>query len=72
VHGTESDPHAIIYRLEPAKGHALLHLLKGDDNVLFFLDKKQKPLVGHAEFSYTLNRREPPQTAATSTGASAR
>jgi len=57
IRGTETDPTATVYRLEPAKGEETLFLLKGDDNVLFFLDQKQKPLVGHADFSYTLNRR---------------
>jgi hypothetical protein len=32
-------------------------LLKGDDDVLFFLDQSRKLLVGHAEYSQTLNRR---------------
>lgn len=57
IRGTKADPAAIVYRLAPAKGEETLFLLKGDDNVLFFLDQKQKPLVGHADFSYTLNRR---------------
>jgi hypothetical protein len=57
IHGMEADPTAIVYRLEPAKEEEALFLLKGDDNVLFFLDQKRKPLVGHADFSYTLNRR---------------
>ena len=30
--------------------------MKGGDNVLFFLDQNRTPLIGHAEFSYTLNR----------------
>jgi len=55
--GTATDPTATVYRLEPAKGEETLLLLKGDDDVLFFLDQKRKPLVGHADFSYTLNRR---------------
>jgi hypothetical protein len=58
VRGTETDPDA-IYRLSASKTEAALHLLKGDDNVLFFLNQDLKPLVGHSEFSYTLNRRAP-------------
>ncbi|MEX2142914.1 MAG: hypothetical protein WD894_26895 [Pirellulales bacterium] len=54
----EGDPQQTVFRLAPTNAGADLLLLKGDDNVLFFLDKEQKPLVGHAEFSYTLNRRE--------------
>jgi hypothetical protein len=57
VRGTETDPNAIVYRLDPTKTEAGLFLLRGDENVLFFLDQNQKPLVGHSDFSYTLNRR---------------
>ena len=57
VRGSETDPQAIIYRLEPTATEAVLLLLEGDENVLFFLDQMLKPMVGHAEFSYTLNRR---------------
>jgi hypothetical protein len=60
VHGTETDPNAIIYLLEPTQTEAELSLLKGDENILFFMDGHRKPLVGHAEFSYTLNREEAP------------
>ena len=64
--GNETDRNAIVYCLAPTATAPALYLLKGDDNVLFFLDQKQKPLVGHADFSYTLNRR------ATDTAASRR
>lgn len=57
LRGTEADPNVIVYRLSPTKTEAAIYLLKGDDNVLFFLDQNRKPLVGHAECSYTLNRR---------------
>ena len=56
LRGTKTDPNAILYRLEPTQTEAPLFLLKGDDNVLFFLDANHKPLIGDAEFSYTLNR----------------
>jgi hypothetical protein len=48
----------VVYHLAAANAEADLFLLKGDDNVLFFLGKDRKPLVGHADFSYTLNRRD--------------
>jgi hypothetical protein len=51
------DRNATVYHLEATKTEPALYLLKGDGNVLFFLNEKQKPLVGHADFSYTLNRR---------------
>jgi hypothetical protein len=56
--GTPAQPAAIVYRLQPAGDEAALLLLEGDANVLFFLDADRRPMVGHAEFSYTLNRRE--------------
>jgi hypothetical protein len=59
VRGTALDPRATVYRLEPANGEAALNLRRGDENVLFFLDETDRPLVGSADFSYTLNRRLP-------------
>ena len=56
--GTKTDPTATIYQLTSPDAEPL-HLLKGDDNVLFFLDQNRTPMVGHCEFSYTLNRRLP-------------
>jgi hypothetical protein len=56
--GTPSRPEAVVYQLHPAGGEAGLLLLEGDRDVLFFLDADRRPMVGHAEFSYTLNRRE--------------
>jgi hypothetical protein len=61
IRGTESDPKATVLRLDPTKAEPALYLLKGDDNVLFFLDHDRKPLVGNADFSYTLNRRATPR-----------
>jgi hypothetical protein len=55
--GTHKDPNATVYRLAPTESEPAMLLLKGDDNVLFFLDQNQNPLIGHCEFSYTLNRR---------------
>lgn len=55
--GTKADPQATVYQLEIA-GRATLFLLKGDENVLFFLDQELKLLVGNKDFSYTLNRIE--------------
>ena len=53
--GTTSDPDAVVFHLAP--GHPKsLYLLKGDDNVLFFLDKHKEIMVGNRDFGYTLNR----------------
>lgn len=51
------DAQRVVYQLSPSATEAALFLLKGDDNVLFFLDQKRKPMVGSCDFSYTLNRR---------------
>jgi hypothetical protein len=56
VHGTKADPKATVYQLNPAQTEAALLLLKADDNVLLFLNQDREPLVGNADFSYTLNR----------------
>lgn len=53
--GDEGKPSRI--RLHATKRQTELVLLSGDDNVLFILDKKGEPLVGHADFSYVMNRK---------------
>ena len=57
--GTALDPNATVYELGAALNQPELRLVKGDDNVLFFLTPKRQLRVGHAEFSYTLNRAGP-------------
>ncbi|WP_353480969.1 hypothetical protein [Haliscomenobacter sp.] len=39
------------------KSDEALQFLVGDENVLFFLDKKQQLLVGDENFSFALNRK---------------
>jgi hypothetical protein len=46
-----------LYQLDPDKPEMSVILMKGDDNVLFFLDKNLNLLPGGNEFGYTLNRR---------------
>ncbi|MBD0280018.1 MAG: hypothetical protein ICV81_18940 [Flavisolibacter sp.] len=48
----------IIYRVYFDKWVRSLDLLKGDDNILFFIDAGGRLLVGNEDFSYTLNRRK--------------
>ena len=48
----------IIYQLSCDKWSRSLNLLKGDDNILFFIDTNGRLLVGNEDFSYTLNRRK--------------
>lgn len=39
------------------KSDEALQFLVGDENVLFFLDKKKQLLVGDENFSFALNRK---------------
>jgi len=48
----------IIYKVNPDDGAYSLYLLKGDDNILFFIDPSGRLLTGNEDFSYTLNRRK--------------
>jgi hypothetical protein len=47
---------ALIYRLDRGRPGDYLLLLRADENVLFFLDKEGRALVGDRSHSYTLNR----------------
>ncbi len=47
----------IIYQLKPDNKDHVISLLKGDDNILFFVRPDGSLLVGNEDFSYTLNRR---------------
>ena len=55
LHGTPSDPRATVFQVKLDEKTSL-YLLKGDDNVLFILDRNKNLLIGNAKFSYTLNR----------------
>jgi hypothetical protein len=53
--GTKTDPDDMVFELE-ADNQQTIYLLKGDDNVLFFLDENKNILTGNEHFNYTLNR----------------
>ena len=55
VRGTPADPLATVFELE-LDPDTHLFLLKGDDNVLFILDRNKNFLIGNAKHSYTMNR----------------
>jgi hypothetical protein len=55
--GTESNPDAIIYQLDPDKPNQTISLLVGDENILYFLHKNQELFIGNGDFSFTLNKR---------------
>ena len=57
VRGTPGLPEAEIYELGAANGESTAFLLKGDDRVLFFLDRNRRPMNGNARNAYTLDRR---------------
>jgi hypothetical protein len=56
AHGSKDDPNAVVCVLDPDKPSQSIYILKADENVLFFLDKDKKLMVGDGNFSYTLNR----------------
>ena len=55
LQGTPTDPGATVFQIV-LDAKTSLFLLKGDDNVLFILDKNKNFLIGNGKFSYTLNR----------------
>jgi hypothetical protein len=54
IKGSTKDKRTVYFQLD--MGDKVLYLYKGDENVLFFLDKNKNFLPGNAKFSYTLNR----------------
>jgi hypothetical protein len=56
VHGTKTDPDAVVFQLDSDKPAVSVYLLKGDENVLFVLDQERNFRVGDSYLSYTLNR----------------
>lgn len=57
--GAANDPSANVFQLNTGRNRPPLLLVQGDSNVLFFLNKNREPLIGNADFSYTLNRVSP-------------
>lgn len=57
IKGTAANPDAIIYKVKVDNLADPHLLLVGDSNVLFFLDRNNKPMVGNKDFSFTMNRR---------------
>lgn len=55
LQGTPTNPGATVFQVV-LDAKTSLYLLKGDDNVLFILDRNKNFLVGNEKFSYTLNR----------------
>jgi len=57
IKGTAANPDAIIYKIKVDNLVEPHLFLVGDDNVLFFLDKNNKPMIGNKDFSFTLNKK---------------
>jgi hypothetical protein len=57
IEGTETNPDAVIYQLDPDQPDKSIYFLAGSENVLFFLDRNQQLLTGNADFSFTLNKK---------------
>ncbi|MBB6327532.1 hypothetical protein FHS59_003175 [Algoriphagus iocasae] len=57
IKGTATNPEAIIYKIHANDLAEPISLLLGDENVLFFLDQDNIPLIGNEDFSFTMNKR---------------
>lgn len=57
ITGTETNPDAIIYKIKVDNLDEPILLFAADDNVLFFLDKHMKPIIGNKDFSFTMNKK---------------
>ncbi len=56
IHGTATNPHAILYSIQADNLTGPMLFFAGDENILFFLDRNFEPLIGNADFSFTMNR----------------
>lgn len=58
--GTRTDPDALVYQLDLGNPKALTYLLSLDDDILLFLDRDRRLLVGDKILSYTLSKVDKP------------
>jgi hypothetical protein len=56
LRGTNQNPTAVVYRLDPDQPDGFLNFLRVDENVLYFLDREGKAMVGNGDYSYAMNR----------------
>lgn len=54
--GSGTNAGQLIYTIETDKPDESISFLVADQNVLFFLNKKNRPYTGNADFSFALNR----------------
>jgi len=57
IQGTAKNAEAIIYKIQADNLAEPILLFLGDENVLFFLDKDNKPFIGNEDFSFAMNKR---------------
>jgi hypothetical protein len=57
IKGIAGNPGAVIYVIGTENPGEAISLLAGDDNVLFFLTRKNELYVGNGDFSFALNRK---------------
>jgi hypothetical protein len=56
VRGRKSNPHAIVYQMDPGKPEISIRFLKLSDDLLHLLDQDGGLMIGSSLASYTLNR----------------
>ena len=54
--GTNKNPAAVVYQLDPDKPSISISFIKLSDGILHLLDMEKRLLVGNAGYSFTLNK----------------
>lgn len=57
LRGTDTNPDALVYQLNPGEPEQSISLLVADENILYFLNKELEPFIGNENFSFALNKR---------------
>lgn len=57
IKGTKTNPEAIIYKIQVDNLTKPILLFLADENVLFFIDKNNKPFIGNENFSFAMNKK---------------
>lgn len=54
--GTQANPNAVVYQLNPDQSELSLSFVKMDDNVIHLLYSDKSLMIGNAGYSYTFNK----------------
>jgi len=57
LHGSKTNPNAVLYRLNPDKTAISVDMIKLNDNLIHILDREGNFMIGNEFHSYTLNRK---------------